>query len=131
MSGRRYLDEGHKPNVPVFFTVPPELHDAIAGTAKEIGIPVSEFCRTALKAFLADLEEKESEIERERAELIKPKCPRCGSTGAWFFGAACQVNLSTGRPHPFHGEDKCQKSTLQRSYTTASGPAQLATRITK
>ena len=100
MSGRRYLDEGHKPNVPVFFTAPPELHDAIAGTAKEIGIPVSEFCRTALKAFLADLEEKESEIEREQA-------------------------------HPFHGEDKCQKSTLQRSYTTASGPAQLATRTTR
>ena len=94
MSGRRYLDEGHKPNVPVFFTAPPELHDAIAGTAEEIGIPVSEFCRTALKAFLADLEEKASEIEREREEL-------------------------------------CQKSTLQRSYATASGPARLATRTTR
>ena len=57
MSGRRYLDENHEPNVGVYFSVPPDLYDLIKQNAKELGVTTSEFCRTAVKDLLRRLTE--------------------------------------------------------------------------
>lgn len=54
---RDWTPDGEKaPLMSVMFSVTPEMYDRLRATAKEANVPVSAFCRTAVGAFLADME---------------------------------------------------------------------------
>jgi predicted DNA-binding protein len=53
------------PKIGIGVYVEPPLHDRLEKTAKECGTSISVFCRTAIMAYMADLEE-ESDLERDR-----------------------------------------------------------------
>jgi predicted DNA-binding protein len=53
------------PKIRIGVYVEPPLHDRIEMTAKECGTSISVFCKTAIEAYMTDLEE-ESDLERDR-----------------------------------------------------------------
>ena len=48
--------DGIHPNVNLCFTAPPSLEDRIKQNAKECGVNVSAFLRTAVTAYMDDLD---------------------------------------------------------------------------
>lgn len=49
-------DEKHA-MIGTFFNLTPEMHDRMVAAAREVNVPISQFCRTAIGAFLADMED--------------------------------------------------------------------------
>jgi hypothetical protein len=46
-----------RPTMAIIFHLPPDDYDQVRSTAKEAGVSVSRFCRTAVSVFLRDMGE--------------------------------------------------------------------------
>jgi hypothetical protein len=46
-----------QPMIGTFINLAPDVHDRMKSAALECGVPMSEFCRTAISAYLETLEE--------------------------------------------------------------------------
>lgn len=51
-------DVERKPMIGTTFNASPEFYDRLQTTAKECGVSVSQFCRTAIGSFMADMEDR-------------------------------------------------------------------------
>lgn len=57
MNGYQRSPEEKEPMIGTFFNLTPEMHDRMVAAARDVNVPISQFCRTALGAFLADMED--------------------------------------------------------------------------